>query len=265
MNQVLYVLIMACTAVVLTGCQQRTLNGQQVIFIEQEPGVDPYETRMLVTTDSLRIDDGAESSGYVIFDRKKKIIYSVNDPNRTVMIIDPKPSELRPPLALTHTIKELGELKDAPKINNTTPVHRQFLTNNELCMDVISVAGLLPDMVKAMDEYQNVLATDSAGTFYNLPADMHKPCDMAISIFAPARQFRHGFPLREWRPGGFSRSLHDYKESVAVTAALFAVPADYFTYSVQQFRDGQVDMNNRRVITAPASLAAPAAEQVTGY
>jgi|GEM_PF-6452868 len=63
-------------------------EGSQVLvtvleFNEVEEGLDPYLTRMLVSDRYIRIDDGDQSDGYVLYDRLKKE-YSVSSmkPNR---------------------------------------------------------------------------------------------------------------------------------------------------------------------------------------
>ena len=57
-------------------------------YAEQEPGVDPYRMRYLVTPDFLRSDDGVDSENFLLFDRKRKTIYSVVGENRTILQID---------------------------------------------------------------------------------------------------------------------------------------------------------------------------------
>ncbi|MBI3560734.1 MAG: hypothetical protein HY080_03365 [Gammaproteobacteria bacterium] len=235
----------------LGACQQHSAAMQQVYFIQQETGIDPYRVRMSVNKDFLRIDDVGDATGYVLYDRVKNRVYSVNHTSRTVMLIEPRVNQLQPPFALQHTEVEQPPLKDSPKINNTSPQHRQYLTNKEVCMDVISVDGLLPDVVKALSDYQLALAADSASTFYQLPADMQTPCDISNSTFSPVRQYSHGFPIREWRPDGYARTLDDYTESVPPVADMFVIPKEYFAYTVQQFRDGQVDLQQRKILTPP--------------
>ena len=70
---------------------------------------------------------------------------------------------------------------------------------------------------------------------------------MAMTTFAPTRHLEYGFPLQEWKPG-YTRSLMDFKQSYEVAADTFDVPKDYFSYSVQEYRDGKVDVVNRKVI-----------------
>ncbi len=249
------ILIMTTAMFLLTACHHSAVINQRAEFIEAERGIDPYVVRMTANQDYLRVDEGEGASGYILYDRHKKIIININNSLQTVMLVAPPPSELQPPFALTHVVKDLGPLKDAPKINNTTPIHHQFLSNETLCMDVISVPGLLPELVQALREYQLLLAADSARTFNQIPADMLTPCEITSNTFSPIREYSFGFPLREWRPSGYSRMLKDYQESQTVNEKFYFVPKDYFTYTVQQLRDGQVDMQNRKILT-PAPVQA---------
>ena len=257
MKKYLHSIILCTLPWLVAGCQSSE-TGQQVNFTEQEPGIDPYVTRLIVSAAYLRIDEGETATQYLVYDRKKKIIHIINNNNKTVMQIYSKLNELQPPFPLTHTIKDLGELNDAPKVNNTIPHHRQYLTNNELCSNVVSVDGLLSEAVQGLIEFQNILADDSASTFYQIPADLHKPCDISRNIFSPTRHLLHGFPIKEWRSDGYSRTLYDYKQNIATPATLFTVPKAYFSYTAQQFRDGLVDIDKRVIIEA----AVPSAQKL---
>ena len=43
---------------VLTACAQKEQSDTLVLFVEQEDGVEPYQTRMIITKEFVRIDDG---------------------------------------------------------------------------------------------------------------------------------------------------------------------------------------------------------------
>lgn len=236
----LWAIIMVFTG--LAGCQPASIEGTQLRFREVEPGTDPAVSRMQLSKDYLRIDDGAGKTGFILFDRHKSIIYNISVTDRSIMIIAPPRSDLVPPFVLKHTIKDLGPIHDAPKIGNVEPLHRQYLTNGELCMDVIGVDGMLPEMRAVLTDYYHVLATDSATTFTSMPADLQKPCDISTSTFAPARQYQNSFPIREWWPNGYKRVLEEYQDNIEISAEQFVLPRDYFTFTVQQLRDGLVDM-----------------------
>lgn len=241
-------LLVAVMLLGMAGCQPTTIEGTQLLFREVEPGSDPSVSRMQLSKDYLRIDEGAASTGYILFDRHKSVIYNISQTEKTIMIIAPPHSDLTPPYVLRHTVKELGPIRDAPKIGDVAPVHRQYLTNGDLCMDVISVDGMLPEMRAVLIEYYQVLATDSANTFTSMPADLQKPCDISVSTFAPARQFQTGFPIREWWLNGYKRVLEEYHDKIAIPAEQFNIPSGYFMFTVQQLRDGLVDMQKREIV-----------------
>ena len=232
------------SALLLAGCQQAA-QTHYILYLEKEDGVDPFQTRVIVSKDFIRYDDGEGSDSFVLLDRKSKKIYSVNHGNQTVMILEEKHSPATPPFELKYSVKTVDDMAKAPMINDKKPVHYQLLTNDQVCVDVVSVEGLMPDAVQAFKEFQMVLASDSATTVNNLPADLQDPCVLSMSTFAPTRHLEYGLPIQEWKPG-YSRSLMDYKVSYEAAADTFVVPKDYFTYTVQDFREGKVDVGNRK-------------------
>lgn len=235
-------LVMAAS---LSACQ-KPVENELLVFQETEKGIQPYQIRVIVTPTNVRFDDGEGSKSYTLFDRKSRIARTVDIEQRTILEMHPKSVKVKPPFALKYTVKDLGDTKDAPKVNGETPKHFQEYTNEKLCFDVITVKDLMPQAVQALSEFRQLLASDSAVTFNNMPADMQDPCSMAMSTFAPTRYLQHGFPIHQWQPG-FSRMLIDYKEHYHPDPKLFEIPEGYFTYTVQQVRDGVVDLDNHKI------------------
>lgn len=235
----------------LAGCQQQANDAQQqavkstsgatlLNFVEFEKSVEPYATRLIVTQEYMRFDDGEGSVDFVLFDRKNAVIYSVNSSEATIMAVHQKQIDIKPPFELQLTHTKLDNLKDAPTIAGKQAEHYQFSANGERCYDVIAVQGLMPDVVVALREFGELLASDSKVTFNTLPADLHKPCDISMNTFAPGRHFEFGFPIQEWSMNGSGRSLLDYQLDYQADPALFVLPADYRRFSVQEFREGKV-------------------------
>ena len=224
----------------LIGCESKP-REVKILFAEQEPGVEPYQTRLIVTKDYMRFDDGEGSVDFVLFDRKTNIIYSTNSGERTVMSVEAKSKKVNPPFELKDTVKNLGMMKDAPKIQGETAQHYQFMTNDTLCYEVVAVKGLMPDVVNAMKAFQKVLESDSKVTFHTLPADMHNACDMSMSTFAAGRHLDYGFPIQEWTPDGTGRALMDFDDKFKADKKLFELPNDYRQFSIQDFREGKVE------------------------
>jgi len=242
---------LAMVAMLLTACQQnensttqqseKASNGATLLnFVEFEKNVEPYATRLIVTQQFMRFDDGEGSEDFVLFDRQKAVIYSVNTAEETVMAVHRKNIELEPPFELILTHTKLDNLKDAPTIAGKQAQHYQFSANGERCYDVIVVPGLMPDVVNALREFGDLLASDSKVTFNNLPADLQKPCDISMNTFAPGRHLEFGFPIQEWSMNGSGRSLLDYQLDYQPDQTLFVLPDNYRQFTVQEFREGKV-------------------------
>lgn len=216
------------------------VKATEIIFIEQEKHIPPYQTRVLVTPRYLRFDDGAGSRDFILYKRKEHVIYRVNSSDRTIMSIDDHGIAIKPPFDLKLAQKDLGPMKDAPKVGGTVPVHYEFSAGGQLCYDVIAVPGLMPGALAALREFRQVLAADSTHTFNRIPADLQNACDMARSTFAPNRHLSKGFPIQEWRKDGYQRGLKSYKLDDEVDASLFQLPKGYQRYNIQDFREGKV-------------------------
>ncbi len=240
-------IIITLFALLVAACQQ-TPQDQLIVYVENEEGVEAYKTRIIVSSKYIRFDEGDDSNTFLLFDRANKVAYSVNHEMKSTMVVHGKETDVAPPIALNHSVKIIDDVKDAPKIAGVALVHRRHSTNGQECFDVISAEGLMPAAVEAMIEFHQVLATDSASTFNIMPADMHDPCAISMSTFAPTRHLEHGFPVQEWKPG-YARSLVDYNDRYKADASLFVLPKEYFSYTVQEFREGRVDMMNQKVFS----------------
>jgi len=229
---------------VLFSCAQKEQSDTLVLFMEQESGIEPYQTRMIVNQKFVRVDDGEGSRNFVLFDRIKKVVYSVNPDEKRIMAIHEKKLEkgqvFEPPFKLTHSVKELAKMKDAPTINGEVARRYQLSTNNEICYDVVAIKGLMPNVVTALTEFHQHMATDSRVTFNNMPADMQDACDMTLTTFKPTRQLAFGFPIQEWGKQGYMRSLVDYDVNYKADPKLFVLPEGYQNYTVQDLREGKV-------------------------
>jgi hypothetical protein len=238
-------------AFLLAGCNQQQepaveqkpveQGGATLLnFVEHERGVEPYSTRLIVTDNFLRFDDGEGSVDFVLMDRGKNVIYSVNSEEETVMAVHKKQIQVQPPFELELTHKLLDDLGEAPDIEGAQPQHYQFSANGEKCYEVIAVQGLLPRVVTALQEFTDLLASDSKVTFNSLPADLHDACDMSMNTFAAGRHLAFGFPIQEWSDNGSGRALVDFQVQYQPDEALFVLPVDYHQYTVQEFREGKV-------------------------
>jgi hypothetical protein len=241
MKKTLFILMVTA----LYACAPKEYNDTLVLFVEQEDGVEPYQTRMIITRDFVRIDDGEGDKDFVLFDRKNKVVHSVTSSEKTIMAVHEKKlkegQKFEPPFKLTHSTKEMPAMEDAPTIDGKKAIHYQLITNDKTCYNVIAIKGLMPDVVEALTEFHKHMATDSFVTFNNLPADMHDACDMTATTFKPGRQYELGFPIQEWGMRNYSRSLVDYNVDYKVDPALFVLPEGYKRYTVTELREGKVN------------------------
>lgn len=250
---VLHIFSLVSITFLFVACQQKPQN-QMLLFQENEEGIEPYMTRVIVTPEYMRFDEGEQSNTFLLVDRKNRVAHSVNHDLKTIMKVTTQDVKVTPPIELNYTVNEVDDMQGVPEINNTRPRHWQLLTNGEVCLDVISVKGLMPEAVNAFREYHQILASDSAVTFNLMPADMHDPCVISMTTFAPTRHLDHGFPIEEWKPG-YTRSLEDYDTDFKLDPALLVLPEDYFSYSIQDYREGRVDFENRKVLSEVGPIA----------
>lgn len=217
---------------------EQTLAGVQkgrhmlmLSYAEQEPGIEPYLNRILITPDFMRMDDGVDQSDFTLFDRNKKIIYSISHETRTTLVLREQVSDIKSPVEL-----KLGEQQvdmiDAPAIEDRKPLHYRLLVNDQLCRETIVVPGLHAEALRALREFRQVLASVHKENVNKTPDDMQDPCFLADDIFWPNRSLKFGFPVNEWTPGGFSRSLIDYKYNVPVSEGVFEIPEGYLRKSM---------------------------------
>jgi len=249
------ILSMTLISLLLTSCHDnestddnKSSNVQAVAvttitkieFIEEEKGIEPYKVRLIVSQAFLRFDDGVSSNGFLLYNRKNKTIYNVNDDDKTIMEIPPQRKGVISPIKLRHSEKKIAELTEAPKINNTVPIKYDFSTNNNLCFSIVAVKGLLPMATKALRECQQALSDDSSYTVENIPTDMLDACALSMNTFRATRHLKYGFPIQVWNPKGYSRSLVSFELDFKNTEKLFILPEQYKNFTVEQLRSGQV-------------------------
>ena len=79
----------------LVSCSEPSTPAAVLYFVEHEPGAEPYRTRMIVTAGFLRMDGGADSEDFLLFDRADGTIYSVSSGDQQILAIRPRPVEIK--------------------------------------------------------------------------------------------------------------------------------------------------------------------------
>lgn len=219
-------------ALLVAACTRADTTA--LYFSEQEPQGEAFATRMLVTDRYLRIDYGVDTDDFILFDRKRRTIFSVNHDDETIMVVKPTPIRLDRPARFRHRTEKT---KDTPPPVGGKPVtHYRFLINDELCIDVFSAKDLMPQAVAALREYHLSIAGEHAAAMTNAPPEVKSDCDLANFVFAPTRYLEHGFPIRQQDFGGNVRQLVDFKRNLEIDPKLFDLPAGYRQYSPAEMR-----------------------------
>jgi hypothetical protein len=219
---------------VLISCSDPTTPAAVLYFVEHEPGGEPYRTRMIVTAGFLRMDEGQDSQDFLLFDRADGSIYSVSSAEKQVLVIRPRPVELKPPAKFIHRV--VTDAAAFPAIEGRKVTHYELLTNEKRCYDLHAAEGLLPGAIVALREYRLILAGQQALSASMTPTEMQAPCDLANNVFLPVRHLEHGFPVRLADMTGRTMELVDYKTDFRATADMLKLPAEYKRLMLEELR-----------------------------
>jgi hypothetical protein len=101
-----------------------------VYRVENQHAAAPYLSRIMVSEAMLRMDEIREDSddgmqGYLLFDRKQRLVLSVDPETRSAMIIGP-PADEAVPVSPVTVESESRPLKDAPSFAGKKPVQHTF-------------------------------------------------------------------------------------------------------------------------------------------
>ena len=202
-------------------------------YIEREPGVDDYEVTMLVSDRYIRVDELGESSGFIIYDDKKKTIYSVSHQDKSVLVINEKIfTDADAPAK--HEIEYL-QLADAPKVSGHDVFNYRVFTgekgSQETCLEVQLAENLLLDVARLLKNYQNVISGQQVKMTDNKVSEMQTACYFIDQVYNKGLYYDKGLPIQEWHSNDRSKILASYKE-VEVAKNTFMIPDDYRQFSV---------------------------------
>ncbi len=232
MNKVVFGLVLILATASATG--STSSNATVVHFQEKEAGTEQYHSRMIVTPEYIRFDDGKGSTDFVLFDRKKRIIYSTSSMDKHTLVIKWRKLSLKMPASLKNRVEIVKD--SVPSIGNKPVTHYRLYTNEKQCYDLFVAKGLLPGVVKAMIEFQETLSVEHADFFDYAPLQTASDCDRVNNVFDPARFLRFGFPVQANDYLGRSRQMVDYKFNKKVDNKLFVLPKEYKEYSTKDMR-----------------------------
>ena len=157
---------------------KNTQEVYQLSYIEREPGIDEYEITMLVSERYIRIDQPGEANGFIVYDDKDKVIYSVSHQDESVLVIKEHVfSEGKSPVKYQ---TEYLELADAPTVSGNVIFNYRVYTgegdSEETCTEIQLVENLLPEVNKLLQNYQKVVSGQQVKMTDNKLSDMQTAC-----------------------------------------------------------------------------------------
>jgi len=210
-------------------------TGVVVDYSETDPGSEAYRTRMIVTSDYLRFDEGDDSSSdFLLFDRRKQVIYNANALDKTILVIENHAVKLPEKKDWQHSVDTDNE--KVPPIDGMEVKHWVVLTNNLVCYDLYAAKALLPDATAALAEYSRVLAAQQADIYLTTTGVERDACDLANNVYLPDRHLQFGFPVRQSNKEGRSRKMLGYRTGVSLDDKLFQLPTGYREYRISDLR-----------------------------
>jgi len=216
----------------ITGAAEKTVSAYQLSYQEQEAGIEPYETRYIITDRYLRINDLSDKEGFILYDDKTRTIYSVSHFNHRTLVMknsDYKKIDLD---KLVNTSYQ--SLVDAPAISGQ-PVYRYRVSSRgqggEVCADIQLAEALLPKITRVLQRYKEVVAANQVMNLHKTPDEFKTPCYIADQVYDAGEYYSKGLPILEWHSNNTQKALLNY-EKVEVSPDIFVDPQDYEKFSL---------------------------------
>ncbi len=218
------VLVLFLMPLVVSAGQVKML---EVLFSESEPGIDPYSTRYLLSDDYLRLDDGSDEGDFILFDLKTRVIHSFNHEDKTHLKIEPRVIQAID-YALDFKIKKTP-MTQAPAIEGNRRVGYELKANGDTCKHVVSLEGLMPELISVLRDYELVLAEQAKTTLSRVPAAYREPCYMANNYLYVDAYLDGGFPVQVIDYMGKQKKMMSYRP-VLKSEQLIQFPQGYRIY-----------------------------------
>lgn len=215
----------------LQGQVKKLPATAMLLYDVNEPGTEPYQSRIIVNDAFIRLDENDDGNDFVLVDRKQKIVYSVSSDNDAILVVNNHPVEMTAPMEFRLSMDKKAD-DNAPQIDGKDVVQYVFRVNGQACNNAMIAEGLLMNVTEALSEYRHILAGQHASTLKNVPADVRNACDMASHIFHPDRHLQFGLPVQESDYSGYKRSLVDFNDDWAADPKLFILPAAFGRFSI---------------------------------
>lgn len=208
--------------------------GTLLVYDERESNENKamFQTQIHILPHRMLITDNRNTSGYILVDRTKKIIYNVNKEDKTIMKIESRPVTTPSPVKIEFAMQSQPSAA-IPKIAEIKATHYRIDVNGKHCYDTVSAGkDFMPQITQALREFRQIMAGEHAKSVTGIPKDMIDACDLAMNIYHPVDHLANGFPLREWDRHGYLRFVRYWSVKDKIKPELLELPKGYQTYSI---------------------------------
>jgi hypothetical protein len=184
-------------------------------YVDQDPGDPPYLTRILVTPDFMRMDDGNDDGDFVLLDRRQQKVINVMHGNQLAMVftpgtLPPKPAGWKPRLDMQPAVRGIRRFS--------------LTVKGVVCSEGLAARRVAPDAARAMAELKAVLAATQYRVWKDSPSAIQHDCDLANQVWESGATLKLGLPLEEREFTGRTRQFESESKQ-PLQPGLFRVPA----------------------------------------
>lgn len=157
-------------------------------YVDQDPGGEPYLTRILVTPDYLRMDSGKDEDDFFLLDRRQRKLINVMRDRQLAMVflpgtLPPRPTDWNP------------RLDTRPAAPGTERFSLSM--KGVVCSEGVAARRAAPDAARAMAEMKSVLASMQYGVWKESPPELQHDCDLVNLVWDSGTTLKLGLPLEE--------------------------------------------------------------------
>lgn len=242
-NLILLTVLLVLSAAISAQTKKQDFEVYKLSYIEREPGTDEYEVTMLISSRYIRVDEEGESSGFIVYDDKDKVIYSVSHDDQSVLVIKEHVFSAAD-LPVKPKIEYLP-LADAPMVSGKAVFnYRVYISENnsegesdgqseseETCLEVQLVENLLPEVRTILQNYQKVVSGQQVKLVDNKITELQTACYYIDQIYNTGAYYEKGLPVQEWHSNERSKILTGYSK-VSVASNKFKIPENYRRFSI---------------------------------
>lgn len=189
-------------------------------YLDEDGDGARYPTRLLVTAQYLRLDDGNDAGDFILFDRRSGDVVNVLNDRKMLVRVTRQPLPAVRPRAYVVEEKVTAAGKGRVRV--------QRYADGALCSESVIQPRRFPDAARALAEYKSTLAFTQLQTYLNTPEELRQTCDLVEHVWEGRRALAHGLPLEE---RDYSGRVRTYVKGgrKAYEANLFRLPEGFST------------------------------------